>query len=154
MSYLDNTGLETLVNQIKTNFVTNTSLSNSLQNYFKKNGDNAVLYSSGNLNDFITGIGVFQNNVSGGSGSITNAPEPTSSYSWLIISAGEINQLVIQLAFNLNTQMAPRMRIYSSGSWDGWEIFGTDTLNIGGSQYMLRTGTSGAAGYITFVTGS
>ena len=127
MSYLDENGLSALVQQIKDNFVSDSDLSTTLQSYLTKTGVSNV-NPVNSLNNFVTGLGIFS------SQEVADCPESSINNNWLVISAGDSANVIVQVAFPIYTgsqTIYPYIRYKRSGQspeWWNWVRLGVGTF--------------------------
>lgn len=104
--------------QLATTAFVQQELSANLSSYLKLIGDQANVNPVNDLDDFITGIGLF--NDYGGT-TVDNFPYTYTDTSWaLVVSAGNTSGTVSQIAYDLHNGMPPRTRECSSGTWTAW----------------------------------
>ena len=165
MSYLNDDSLSYLISKIKDNFVSEAELTSALVNYLAADGSDFIVNPVIDLDDFGTGIALFQNSNS----NIANCPMPNTDAIWLIISAGNSNTQ-IQIAYPLRhysnpgaDPLAPFSRYKTNAVWESWIHAGVGAINCSSNVtgyegiYNLRiaqsgqSGDSGENGWITFV---
>ena len=104
-------------------------------------GTQANVNPISNLNDFITGLAIFDP-----AGNITNLPNNNTW--WLIVSSGNGINTATQIAYPLSASYTPMTRTMSGGSWSSWK---TIQSNEKGS-ITLSSSWSGSNPYYQTVT--
>ena len=79
-----------------------------------------------------------------------NTPNSALFYVHTMIYNNNTYNNRVQIAYRYNEQSATYIRRCVSDVWTEWEVIG-NRIRLGDTEYMFRTGTTGAAGYITFV---
>lgn len=108
----------TSTDQLATTQFVQQELSANLASYLKLIGNQANVNPVTDLDDFITGIGLF--NDYGGT-TVDNFPYTYTDTSWaLVVSAGNTSGSVTQIAFDLHNGEPAKSRECSSGTWTAW----------------------------------
>ena len=83
---------------------------------------------------------------------VTSVNTPNSALFYVHTMVYDNNTYIqrVQIAYRYNGNNATYIRRYYDNAWTDWEVIG-NRINLGGTEYLFRTGTTGAAGYITFV---
>ena len=92
------------------------------------------------LNDFVTGIGLFNDN---GGTTIANFPYTyNTETAWaLVVCAGNGSNTNTQVAFDLFNFWPPRIRYMASGSWGAWSAMTTSATALKGAVPVASGGT-------------
>ena len=70
------------------------------------------------LNDFVTGIGLFNDN---GGTTIDHFPYTYTDTAWaMVVTTGNGTNTAVQVAFDLQNSFAPKIRKMASGTWGAW----------------------------------
>lgn len=83
---------------------------------------------------------------------VTSVNTPNSALFYVHTMVYDSNTYVqrVQIAYRYNGNNATYIRRYYNDVWTDWEVIG-NRIRLGDTEYMFRTGTTGADGYITFV---
>ncbi len=92
--------------------------------FLTANGNRGVVNPVTDLNDFVTGIGLFGQGV-------LNIP---SDNWWLVISGGNIGTTT-QFAINLWNEVPMKVRRCAAGTWEAWS-----DANVGLANYLPKSG--------------
>ena len=104
-----------------------------------KLGDTGNLNPVTDLNDFMTGIGLF--NDAGGT-TIDNFPYTSTETQWaMIVTAGNGTDTAIQVGYDLQGIIQPRSRHLVSGTWSGWSSLKTSATALNGMVPVANGGT-------------
>ena len=91
------------------------------------------------LNDFLTGIGLF--NDAGGT-TIDNFPYTSTETQWaMIVTAGNGIDTAVQVGYDLQGIIQPRSRHLVSGTWSGWSSLRTSATALNGMVPVANGGT-------------
>ena len=101
-------------------------------------GDRGVINPVSNLNDFITGIGLF-------GGDCINIP----SADWWFIVSGGTSGTVTQIAFKIWNNEVSKMRRCAAGTWEDWE-----DINVGLANYLPIDGSKAMIEPFLFASGN
>ena len=88
-----------------------STLNSNLENdYIKKNGSSYGCFPTADVNDFLTGVGLFNE---------SNLNVPSSDW-WLIVAGGG-DGTVTPVAFNLANNKTPKIRCCAAATWCEWQ---------------------------------
>lgn len=91
------------------------------------------------LNDFVTGVGLFNDN----NGSVSHFPyDASTETSWaLVVCGGDASNTETQVAYDLYNFWPPRTRYKASGTWSAWTSMTADATKLKGAVPIANGGT-------------
>lgn len=91
------------------------------------------------LNNFVVGIGLFHRQE------VSHFPYTSSETDWaMVVGSGDSNGTRVQVAYDLNMTMHPRIRKQASGTWSAWGNLLSSATALNG-QVAIANGGTGAS---------